>query len=99
MNIPTQCPFSGRTLAPDDSPLLADEAGCPADHVGAAHGFLDQFARENRTTPDAARRKQVAEEIRHRGFYRQTPDELAFACRLAWRNNRRCIGRRFWESL
>ena len=99
MNIPTQCPFSGRNLAPDDSPLLADEAGHPADPVGAAHAFLDQFARENHTTPDIARRIQAAEEIRHGGFYRQTPEELAFACRLAWRNSRRCIGRRFWESL
>ena len=99
MNIPTQCPFSGRSLAPDDSPLLADEAGRPADPVGAALAFLDQFARENHTTPDTARRTQVAEEIRHGGFYRQTPEELAFACRLAWRNSRRCIGRRFWESL
>ena len=99
MNIPTQCPFSGRSLAPDDSPLLADEAGHPADPVGAAHAFLDQFARENHTTPDIARRIQAAEEIRHGGFYRQTPEELAFACRLAWRNSRRCIGRRFWESL
>ena len=99
MNIPTQCPFSGRSLAPDDSPLLADEAGHPADPVRAAHAFLDQFAREKHTTSDVARRTQVAEEIRHGGFYRQTPEELAFACRLAWRNSRRCIGRRFWESL
>ena len=99
MNIPSSCPFSGRALPPDQSPLLADENGQPADPVAAAQAFLDQFAGETGTTPDPARRENVAAAIREHGFYRQTPEELAFACRLAWRNNRRCIGRRFWESL
>jgi len=95
----TACPFSGRPLPPEPSPLLADESGTPADTVAAAHAFLAQFARETGTAVGPERFAATAEEISRRGFYQQTPEELAFACRTAWRNNRRCIGRRFWESL
>jgi len=99
MNPPTSCPFSGRSLPADPSPLLADEAGETTDPVAAAHAFLEQLARETGRALDPDRQARAAAEIQHCGFYEQTPEELAFACRLAWRNNRRCIGRRFWDSL
>ncbi|QMV45235.1 nitric oxide synthase [Cohnella cholangitidis] len=37
--------------------------------------------------------------IRNTGTYSHTTDELTFGARVAWRNNSRCIGRLFWESL
>ncbi len=45
------------------------------------------------------RLEEITEEIELRGTYEQTPEELAEAGRLAWRNSVRCIGRKYWASL
>lgn len=42
---------------------------------------------------------QIRRELSKSGFYHHTPEELAYGARLAWRNQGRCIGRLFWESL
>ncbi len=50
----------------------------------------------------AARRQRWAEvrrQLSRSSYYEHTPEELAFAARLAWRNHARCIRRLFWESL
>jgi len=69
------------------------------DRTQAAEEFLRQFAAEKRRDVPDSRFDEVRGEMARRGWYRQTPEELEFACRLAWRNNRRCIGRRYWQTL
>ena len=69
------------------------------DRVQAAEEFLEQFARETGCDVPSSRLDSVRRETASRGWYRQTFEELEYAARLAWRNNRRCIGRRFWQTL
>lgn len=73
--------------------------GARADRAQAAEEFLRQFAAEKGRDIPASRFDEVRSEIARHGWYHQTPEELEFACRLAWRNNRRCIGRRYWQTL
>jgi nitric-oxide synthase len=63
--------------------------------------FLRQYAAEDgRTDAWLARRlAQVRHEVLADGTYRQTPAELTFGGRVAWRNSARCIGRFYWRSL
>ncbi|WP_239614603.1 nitric oxide synthase oxygenase [Cohnella mopanensis] len=42
---------------------------------------------------------EILASVRETGTYSHTIEELAFGARVAWRNNSRCIGRLFWESL
>lgn len=42
---------------------------------------------------------EVRRDLRRRGYYEHSPEELAYGARLAWRNTGRCIGRLPWESL
>jgi nitric-oxide synthase len=52
--------------------------------------------------PDEARDARITEviqAIRETGSYSHTYEELSFGARVAWRNNARCVGRLFWESL
>jgi nitric-oxide synthase, bacterial len=42
---------------------------------------------------------QIRDEFSRTGTYTQTPDELTFAARAAWRNSVRCIGRLYWQGL
>lgn len=72
-----------------------------AERREEAYAFLDNFYREARLPEKAlqARKAEVGRELRRRGTYVHTPEELAFGARLAWRNHGRCIGRLFWESL
>src|ERR1700678_169452 len=94
------------------SPPQADLAGagpCDADDappdtgelLAAAERFITQFHDENRRAAGAFadRMRQVHDEVRSRGTYRHTPEELAFAARVAWRNSSRCIGRMYWRTL
>ncbi len=95
----TVCPFSGRTW-----PATGQEtdSGAPENAAArrkAAKEFLGLFAAEHGRVPDAARWAEAEDEIARSGCYAQTREELEHACRVAWRHNRRCIGRRFWESL
>src|SRR5258708_37266656 len=66
----------------------------------AAERFIALFHEEN---PGAgtltARMQQVSSEVKAHGTYRHTPEELAFAARVAWRNSSRCIGRLYWRTL
>jgi nitric-oxide synthase len=93
------CPFTGKTWARDASALSPDPASGRYDAAAAAEEFLRQFALENHLDFPVDRLEAVLGEIATRGWYRQSRAELEFACRLAWRNNRRCIGRRSWQSL
>ena len=43
--------------------------------------------------------QQVSSEVKAHGTYWHTPEELAFAARVAWRNSSRCIGRLYWRTL
>jgi nitric-oxide synthase len=100
-------PFYGTASCPRSQCVQGQEttamAGQPhtteVDSEVAAWEFLRLFEQETSRPPDPARAAAVAAEIRQEGFYRQTGEELAFACRVAWRNNGRCIGRNFWETL
>ena len=66
----------------------------------AAEEFLEQFHAENpHAGPAAPRIAEVLREIDATGTYRHTADELTFGARIAWRNNARCIGRLYWQSL
>jgi nitric-oxide synthase, bacterial len=87
---------------------LAEAGPCDADDalpdtgelLAAAERFIAQFHDENpRAGAFADRMRQVHDEVRSRGTYRHTPEELAFAARVAWRNSSRCIGRMYWRTL
>jgi nitric-oxide synthase len=73
--------------------------GRQIDRARAAEEFLRLFAGETGRDIPASRFETVRAEMLAHGFSRQKPEELEFACRVAWRNNRRCIGRRFWQTL
>jgi nitric-oxide synthase, bacterial len=79
----------GGDVTPGDGALLA-----------AAERFVTLFQAENPQPGTVAdRMRQVAAEVRARGTYRHTPEELEFAARVAWRNSSRCIGRLYWRTL
>lgn len=42
---------------------------------------------------------EVTDEIQKTGLYTHTFEELEHGARMAWRNNNRCIGRLFWNTL
>jgi nitric-oxide synthase, bacterial len=64
-----------------------------------AERFIQQFYAENQLGSPGRRLRSVRREIQASGTYWHTPDELAFAARVAWRNSSRCIGRLYWQSL
>jgi nitric-oxide synthase len=66
----------------------------------AAEEFLELFHAENpQAGPVRPRIAAVMREIDITRSYWHTPEELAFGARAAWRNNARCIGRLYWQSL
>src|SRR5271170_4207150 len=68
--------------------------------LAAAERFITQFHDESlRAGAFADRMRQVRDEVKSHGTYRHTPEELAFAARVAWRNSSRCIGRMYWRTL
>jgi len=91
-----------RTTCPVSSgPPLVEPTPDDAESVrAAAKEFLELFHGEN---PQAGRLEPrlaaVMQEIDLTGTYWHTPEELAFGARVAWRNNKRCIGRLYWRSL
>lgn len=93
------CPFSGKVWPHDGSALMPAAGEKQIDRGQAAEEFLNLFASESGRDVPASRFETVRAEVAAHGRYWQTPEELEFACRLAWRNNRRCIGRRFWPTL
>jgi nitric-oxide synthase len=82
---------------------------CPHGYSDGVYGPVDPEAAEEfirlyyAECPDAGsvelRLRQVRAMIGEVGTYRHTPGELAFGARVAWRNNSRCIGRLYWNSL
>ncbi|MFT8321865.1 MAG: nitric oxide synthase oxygenase [Bacillus sp. (in: firmicutes)] len=42
---------------------------------------------------------EIKKDIDDLGYYTHTKEELEHGAKMAWRNNNRCIGRLFWESL
>lgn len=84
-------------------------AGVPGQRAGAAgpeEGDVWARARAFLADPEtpvagdrAARLAAVRREIDERGTYRHTPEELAYGCRVAWRNHARCVGRLHWKAL
>lgn len=95
----TVCPFTGRKWPATGRAIRSGSPENTAGRTKAANDFLELFATEHGRPIDPARLATVEEEISRLGYYNQTREELDHACRVAWRNNRRCIGRRFWESL
>lgn len=93
------CPFSGRVWPHDGSALTPPVGVRALDRRQAAEEFLLLFAREAGHEVPTTRLAEVRNEMDARGWYHQTTEELEFACRAAWRNNRRCIGRRMWSTL
>ncbi|HEY9610167.1 nitric oxide synthase oxygenase [Allocoleopsis sp.] len=75
-----------------------------------ATDYLQLFYRE-RPQPEShveARLAEVYQEYRRSALrssaslsrtYWQTPEELAYGAKVAWRNSANCIGRIFWQSL
>ena len=47
----------------------------------------------------AVRQWQVEQEIRMKGHYDLTYEELTFGARTAWRNAPRCVNRIVWRQL
>ena len=93
------CPFTGKVWPADDGLVRPDPAGGTYDAGAMAEQFLRQLAMEQEREVSLPRLEQARSEILARGWYRQSFEELEFAARLAWRNNRRCIGRRYWQTL
>lgn len=50
-------------------------------------------------TDTSGRLAEIQEEIAQTGTYRQSSSELAYGARVAWRNNTRCVGRLYWQTL
>ena len=71
------------------------------DRLDEARTFLEQFHKEHNL--DRRRFHQrwsgVRKSLIRRGHYDHTSQELAWGSKVAWRNNARCIGRLYWESL
>jgi nitric-oxide synthase len=96
---PATCPFTGRVWPTAGNCLVREAGAPPVDPAAATEAFLDLVEQETGVRVRPEHRAEAQEDVRRLGFCRQTAEELELACRLAWRNNRRCIGRRFWETL
>ncbi|OBZ17007.1 nitric oxide synthase oxygenase [Bacillus sp. FJAT-26390] len=66
-----------------------------------ATAFLGEAYFElGKSEEDAKRRiQEVLEQIEQTGAYTHTYEELKHGAKMAWRNNNRCIGRLFWQTL
>lgn len=94
-------PFGADARRPRHLPLRPPSAPWHGSvDADAAVDFIELFHSEN---PEAGhletRLAQVLADIRERGTYEHTPEELTFGARVAWRNSARCIGRLYWRSL
>ena len=82
-----------------DEPTEKPRPGEVTD-LAAAEEFIENYHAEN---PDAGpARNRIAwihAEIGATGTYQHTTGELSYGARVAWRNNARCIGRLYWNSL
>ena len=79
-----------RQLPPED----------PEEILLEARSYLQLYHEECGLTETYSERlRAVQREIIRTGTYWQTPEELAYGAKVAWRNNTRCIGRLHWHSL
>jgi nitric-oxide synthase len=67
--------------------------------LNEAHAFLEQFARETGAEGIGRRLARIEADIRTRGTYSHTAEELHFGAQVAWRNSTRCVGRLPWAGL
>jgi nitric-oxide synthase len=68
--------------------------------LAAAEEFIENYHAENPEAGPASNRiAWIHAEIGTTGTYQHTPGELTYGARVAWRNNARCIGRLYWNSL
>ena len=68
----------------------------PSQKCKIVHFFICFFYRESEFLP---RWEQVLEELKTKGIYDLTFEELEFGVRTAWRNAARCSARIQWENL
>ena len=96
------CPGAWREQAKPPKPptwpqFTVAEPGSPE---AEAKAYLEQFFTEQGALGGfASRWREVEDELRRTGTYRQTIEEITFGARLAWRNAARCIGRLYWSGL
>ncbi len=69
--------------------------------AGQAKAFLGEAYFELGKSEEEAKRRidEVLQQIELTGCYTHTYEELKHGAKMAWRNNNRCIGRLFWQSL
>jgi nitric-oxide synthase len=91
---PTRCPVTGATGTPGAP--LAEQGG---EVTVEAVEFLTAYHAERRVPGVRERVAEVLAEIAATGTYWQTPEELAYGARVAWRQSVRCIGRVRWSGL
>jgi nitric-oxide synthase, bacterial len=78
----------------------ADQSMAPADCAAEAGRFFEQMIEEGAPAAPAAERvAQVLQELAATGSYRQTPEELSWGAKVAWRNTSRCLGKFYWKAL
>jgi nitric-oxide synthase, bacterial len=92
-------PDPGRSPGAGQSPHVGPEPVRPVDLDMAAE-FIRLHRRECPEAGDPGPRlREIRREIEMTGSYQHTHAELVFGARVAWRNNCRCIGRLYWQSL
>lgn len=66
----------------------------------AGYFIQNCYAELGKTTTEIRDRiNRIIEEVEETGTYMHTFEELEHGARMAWRNNNRCIGRLFWNTL
>ncbi|PSK67665.1 Nitric oxide synthase oxygenase [Micromonospora sp. MH33] len=79
------------TIAPSTGPVRV-----PSIEVAK---FISAYYRERQIPNVAGRIADVLDEVATTGTYWQTPGELTYGARVAWRQSVRCIGRVRWAGL
>jgi nitric oxide synthase oxygenase domain/subunit/sulfite reductase alpha subunit-like flavoprotein len=90
--------------SPNDVPSLnLDEDVDPKTVLVEATDFLRLYYKENKGIPLLQsltdRLKDVQQEIAETGTYTHTYEELAYGCKVSWRNASRCINRIQWQNM
>ncbi|GKU83259.1 nitric oxide synthase oxygenase [Niallia sp. NCCP-28] len=71
------------------------------DIIHEATSFIKECYKElNKKEQQIEKRlEEIEKDIKNKGHYIHTKEELAYGAKMAWRNNNRCIGRLFWDTL
>lgn len=88
-----RCPVTG--ALPNQPEVVGAYAGVDLDEL---QRFFVQLG-EERGQCTRARLAEAMASFERDGHVELTHDELVWACKIAWRNNTRCIGRLFWRGL